>query len=87
MIAAVLDAVTLAAMVLGGLLIFTGLAAGAGWAWEHRPSRREYPPLNPHVPMPDGLTTPHGQCGCELVWRPCTIHDPGWLSEMERLAQ
>jgi hypothetical protein len=50
--------------------------------------RREYPPLNGHVPMPAGLTTPHGRCGCELVWRPCQVHDPAWPAAMaERMAE
>ncbi len=52
--------------------------------------RRECPPLNPHVPMPDGpdpLAAPWGRCGCELVWRPCVIHDPAWPAEMERMVR
>ncbi len=41
--------------------------------------------LNDHVSMPDGAQYPAGNpCGCELVWRPCVIHDPGWAAEMER---
>jgi hypothetical protein len=49
--------------------------------------RREYPPLNGHVPMPPDLTTPWGRCGCELVWRPCQVHDPGFWAERERMVQ
>jgi hypothetical protein len=74
--AAVLDDVTLAAMIAGGLLIFTVLAAGAGWAWDHRPSpprsaRREYPRragLNAHQPetRQPGLIWACPDCGADL---------------------
>ncbi len=53
-------------------------------------ARRDYPPLNGHVPMPDGpgpLAAPWARCGCELVWRPCVIHDPAWPAEMERMVR
>ena len=52
--------------------------------------RREYPPLNGRVPMPDGpdpLAAPWARCGCELVWRPCVVHDPAWPAEMERMVR
>ncbi len=77
-----------------------GAAGAIGWylgeprGW--RPGRgnprprREYPPLNGHVPMPDGpdpLAAPWARCGCELVWRPCVIHDPAWPAEMERMVR
>jgi hypothetical protein len=87
----ILEDVAFAAIVLGCLLAFTALAGGAGWAWDRRRRpRREYPPLNRRVPMPPGpdpLAAPWGRCGCELVWRPCQIHDPGWLAEMERMTR
>ncbi|SRR6266536_2930454 len=89
---AALGDVAFAALILGGLCAFTRLARGAGWAWDRRQPRprRDYPPLNGHVPMPDGpdpLAAPWARCGCELVWRPCVIHDPAWPAEMERMVR
>jgi hypothetical protein len=59
MTATILGDAAFAAIIIGGIAAFTALAAGAGWAWDHRPSpprraRREYPPLCPHIPMPPG---------------------------------
>jgi hypothetical protein len=39
------------------------------------------------MPPGAGLAVPHGQCGCELVWRPCQVHDPGFWAERERMVQ
>ncbi len=81
-------AVLLAALVLAVIIVPMALRAVTRRRQPPR-RRREYPPLNPHVPMPPGagLAVPHGQCGCELVWRPCQVHDPGWPERMERMVR
>ncbi len=78
---------------LGYVLIAACLGAIAGLPWlifgPPRQPRRE-PGLNDHAPMPDGpdpLAAPWTRCGCELVWRPCVIHDPAWPAEMERMVR
>jgi hypothetical protein len=75
-------------LLLGALVLAMAAAPLILARWpRRRPRPRREPGLNPHVPMPQDVAAPWGQCGCELVWRPCAIHDPGWPAKMERLVR